>query len=271
MPNTPELILTAAPGIPQLPEAGYRETIVESWGELITAIHDVPAASAVLADPYMDTRPGTGPSPGLLRAIAYRPSLPVVAMMRVRSSPADVSVLLEWRVSGILDLDLHRSAESVAEVLRDAHARPFKRMAERYLHRRSETAKNLVRAACEVAAEHGGAAELAQKFGVAPTTVKQWCRREGLPAPRRLLAWARVLLAAMLLREEGRSVASAGRAAGYASDHALRRALTTFGAGNPSSTPRAQHLPRAAAAFSRDLREAWRRRAARSTRSEEPS
>jgi len=188
-------------------------------------------------------------------------------MMRVRSSPADVSVLLEWRVSGLLDLDLQRNAESVAEMLRDAHARPFKRVAERLLRRRSETAKNLVRAACEVAVEHGGAVELARKFGVAPTTVNQWCLLEGLPVPRRLLAWARVLLAAMLLGEEGRSVASAGRAAGYANDHALRRALIAFGAGNPSSTPRAEHLPRAAAAFASDLREA-RRRSARSTASE---
>lgn len=44
-----------------------------SWAELIRAIHDVSAASAVLADPYMDTRPGSGPSPNLLRAITYRP------------------------------------------------------------------------------------------------------------------------------------------------------------------------------------------------------
>ena len=56
-------------------------------------------------------------------------------------------------------------------------------------------------------------------------TVLRWAERAGLPAPRRMLAWMRILLAAVLLDDPGRTVLSVAHACGYSSDSSLRRAM----------------------------------------------
>jgi len=260
------LIVTETPVMQRLRElpAEYRVRGVKSWSELVATMEQASPASAVLVDPYMGGRAG-GPSPELRRAIMLRGTVPVIAVMHLRGDrSADVDTLLQWDVSAVLNLNVHRSLDAVREVLRGARARPLKRAVEPLLGTfATENARNMVRAACEVAVEGGAAPELAAIFHVDPRTVTAWCRREGLPPPRRLLAWARVLLAAMMLRERGRSVTNVARAAGYANDHALRRALRDLGAGNPSDTPRDELFKQATEAFRTNLREAREKARAR--------
>ncbi|HYJ79075.1 MAG TPA: helix-turn-helix domain-containing protein, partial [Longimicrobiaceae bacterium] len=180
--------------------------------------------------------------------------------------------LLEWGVSELLDLELEATPEALLPRLRGAHARPLKRRVEKMLSQYvSAYAGTLVRAACEVAVDGGGAPELAGRFGVEPRTIAAWCRREALPAPRRLQAWLRVLLAATLLEEPERSVTNAARCAGYANDHALRRAMRDLAGSDPSTLPRDRLFAAAAERFNaelRDLRELVRerRRAGRAAR-----
>jgi hypothetical protein len=69
-----------------------------------------------------------------------------------------------------------------------------------------------------------------------------------------LLAWARVLLAALMLREHGRSVVNVARGAGYATDHALRRAMRDLAQADPASVPRNELLDLASDGFRRELR-----------------
>jgi len=271
------LIVTETPALRRLRElpAEYRVRGVESWSELAAAMAQASPASAVLADPYMERRLADGPSPELRRAIVQHPSVPVIAAMRIRPDRAEhaSTLLLEWEVSDILNLNLHRSLEGVEQALRAVRARPLKRLVEPLLTEfASENARNLVRGACEVAVEGGAAPELAAIFRVDPRTVTAWCRREGLPPPRRLLAWTRVLLAAMMLRETGRSVVNVARATGYATDHALRRAMRDLFAGGPATLERDKLFPHAADRFRRELREMRdrareRRRDLRSSRS----
>jgi transposase-like protein len=64
----------------------------------------------------------------------------------------------------------------------------------------------------------------------------------------------RVLLAAWLLEEPGRSVLNAARSAGYANDHALRRAMRELAGGDPSTLPREQLFETAAARMNDELR-----------------
>jgi methylphosphotriester-DNA--protein-cysteine methyltransferase len=164
--------------------------------------------------------------------------------------------LYEWGVSEVLDLLLETSPGAVWQRLRATRARPLKRRVEGVLSSyASEYARNLVRAACEAAVDGGGAPELAALFGVEPRTASAWCRREGLPPPRRLLAWMRVLLAATLLEEDGRSVVNVARAAGYATDHALRRAMRELAEGDPSTVARGRLFEQAAERFNSELRE----------------
>ncbi|HEX2205440.1 MAG TPA: helix-turn-helix domain-containing protein [Longimicrobium sp.] len=74
----------------------------------------------------------------------------------------------------------------------------------------------------------GGARELAGRLGISEPTVTHWCRRTALPPPRRLQAWLRVLLAAQLLDDSGRSVKSVSLACGYLAEKSLRRVMRRF-------------------------------------------
>lgn len=253
----------------------YRPRMVESWDELAVLADTAWPSVTLLVDPYFQRTPAQGPSPKLRQILWSRPSLPVVAAMYLALERApDASTLYDWGISDILDLSLETSPVAVWQRLRGSRARPLKKRVEDVLSPfASEYARNLIRASCEVAVEGGGAPELAQAFGVEPRTVAAWCAREGLPAPRRLLAWMRVMLAAILLEEHGRSVVNAARGAGYATDHALRRAMRDLAKGDPSTLEREALFPHIADAFNfelRDLREAVRERR-RSVRAGRPS
>jgi AraC-like DNA-binding protein len=261
------VLVTATPALRRL--AGrtgeYQPRWFDGWDDLSAAIETAPPAVTVLADAYLGSAPGEGPSPRLRELLRWRPAVPVIAAMPLRPELAgDTVAVFEWGVSEVLDLVLETRPAAVQSRLRDGRARPLKRRVEAILSPyASENARNLLRAACEVAVEEGGAPELAALFRADPRTVAGWCRREGLPAPRRLLAWTRVLLAATLLEEDGRSIVNSARGAGYATDHALRRAMRELVGGDPSTVPRKELFGRAAERFNaelRDLREEARER-----------
>jgi AraC-like DNA-binding protein len=253
----------------------YRARFVDGWDGLAAALEGAAPSVTVLADPYMGRTPSQGPSPRLREVMWRRPSIPLLAAMPLREEWAEhASAMYAWGVSEVLDLLLETSPGAVWQRLRATRARPLKRRVEEELSGyASEYARNLVRAACEVAVDGGGAPELAALFGVEPRTASAWCRREGLPAPRRLLAWMRVLLAATLLEEDGRSVVNVARAAGYATDHALRRTMRELAGGDPSTMARGCLFEQAAERFNSELRECRERvrelrRATRGARSE---
>ena len=240
----------------ELPEE-YAPRFVDGWDELAAEMESAPPSLTVLADAYLGRTPAQGPAPRLRELLWRRPSIPVIAALPLREEWAEhASILFEWGVSEVLDLDLETSPGAVWQRLRGTRARPLKRRVEAVLSGyASEYARNLVRAACETAVDGGGAADLSAIFGVEARTASAWCRREGLPPPRRLLAWTRVLLAATLLEEDGRSVVNVARSAGYATDHALRRAMREVAGGDPSTVERAHLFDRAAERFNAELRE----------------
>ena len=208
----------------------YTARFVEGWDALAAALEGAAPSVTVLADPYLGRTPSQGPSPRLRELMWRRPSIPLLAAMPLREEWAEhASAVYAWGVSEVLDLLLETSPGAVWQRLRATRARPLKRRVEEALSGyASEYARNLVRAACEVAVDGGGAPELAALFGVEPRTASAWCRREGLPPPRRLLAWMRILLATELLDDPGRTVSSVAHACGYSSDNSLRRALQDF-------------------------------------------
>ncbi|HET7232460.1 MAG TPA: helix-turn-helix domain-containing protein [Longimicrobium sp.] len=254
----PLLIVTETPVLKRLRELppGYRVRGVDTWGELAAAMENAPPSATVLADPFLGRRAADGPSPELKRVMLRRPMIPVVAVMPLRGElMAHADLLVKWGVSEVLNLNLQHPADAIRDVLRGVRARPLKREAERLMGTfGSENARRLVRASCEVAVAGGGAPEMAAIFGVDPRTVTTWCRREGVPPPRRLLAWARVLLASLLLREHGRSIVNVARGAGYANDHAVRRALRELAGCDPGGVERDKVFNHAAARFRDDLR-----------------
>jgi methylphosphotriester-DNA--protein-cysteine methyltransferase len=250
------VLITATPALRRLAgrTGGYHPRWFDGWDDLAEAMETAPPAVTVVADAYLGQPDGEGPSPRLRALLERRPSIPLLAAMPILAEHArDVDTVFRWGASEVLDLVLETRPAAVQARLRDARARPLKRRIEGILSAYvTENARNLLRAASEAAVEGRGAPELAALFGADPRTVSGWCRREGLPAPRRLLAWTRVLLAASLL-EEGRSVLNSARGAGYATDHALRRAMRELVGGDPATVPRGELFGLAAERFNAEL------------------
>ena len=247
--DSPRLLPFHATGAP------YAPSVVGDWDEMAEALVQAHPSTVALVDPYLARTLDDGPSPRLRDLIAGRPSIAVVAGVALTRDRVDnVSRMLDWGVAEMIDLDLEVGGEALRQRLFQAHARPLKRRVEEVMSRWvSPQGVLLVRAACEVAVDGGGAPDLARRFGVEPRTVAGWCSREALPPPRRLQAWMRVLLACTLLEEAGRSVLNAARGAGYANDHALRRAMRELAGGDPATLPRGDAFARAAERFNDEL------------------
>jgi AraC-like DNA-binding protein len=172
--------------------------------------------------------PGDDCPPSFVRElVAQAGVVPVVAAMELSGETAEMlSELWEAGISEVIDLRPPPTPAQLVGELRAVHARPFKARLEAELSPRvSMNAQTLLRAAAEVVADGGNAAGVAARVGARERTLLDWCTREHLPPPKRLLVWLRMALAAALLEEPGRSIDSAARGAGYAGDHSLRRVL----------------------------------------------
>jgi AraC-like DNA-binding protein len=89
-------------------------------------------------------------------------------------------------------------------------------------------AHGLLVAAARAVALGGRAGCLAASLRVSGRTLLRRTTEAGLPPPRRLLAWVRVLLAARLLDDPRETVTGAATRCGYTSATSLRRALEAF-------------------------------------------
>ena len=87
-------------------------------------------------------------------------------------------------------------------------------------------------------AGRGAKLDLARQLRLSRRTLLRWCKRAELPPPRKLLAWMRILLAAELLDDPGRTVLTVAHACGYASDSGLRRVTQKFVGASPSELRR---------------------------------
>lgn len=223
------------------------------WRELIDATSVAPPSTVALVDPF-DADDEVRVSPHVQELLSVTRILPVVAMVPlVPKYSAAVRQLLAMGVAEIADADFEATAGALRPRLLAAHAKPLKNLVEPALSRFvSENALTLVRGAIETAVDRGSALDLAGLFGSADRTVTGWCHREGLPPPRRLLAWMRVLLALALLREPRRSVLNAAVSAGYGTEHALRRVLRELLGSD--AQPRERSLDQALATLNAELR-----------------
>jgi AraC-like DNA-binding protein len=248
---------------------GYHVREVDGWREVAAVATREPPSTLVLAEPFTaDGRPDLGMRDFLLRM----PSLPVVAAVDLGHAPVpSTREILGWGISELLDLGLDRAPDSLICRLDSAHARPFKRRVDSGVSRRAPArARTLIQAAAAVAVDAGLAEDFAHMLGVQMKTMAGWCRRHGLPAPRRLLAWMRVLLAMMLLEEADRTWRSVAAGCGYTNDANLRRTLTAMLGQVPTGQARQTWtFAHGITAFNRELTEC-RERARRGTGEVEP-
>ena len=252
----PLLLMHDAPGLANtLREAAgdaSRVWPLPDWDALERAMARVPPTAVVMVDPYAGS-PGE-PAPRLHALLRDLPSATVVAVLPVTPQTVPhLETLARWGVADVVELGREDTPAALRRRLRLVQGRLVTRLLERALPRTTPTrTRSLLATAADTAAVAGGSAELAQVLGVTERTVLRWCRRADLPQPRRLMAWLRILLAADMLDDPGRTLGTVASACGYSSDTALRNALRTFLDAAPTEL-RGRAFQTAADGFSREL------------------
>jgi len=241
------------------------------WESLRAAISDAPPAALLVVDPYAAANGDAMQLSPQLRALLWEfPSATVLAAMELRSGRShDVRTLGEWGITDIISIGEEDTHEAIARRLRDARGRPLQNLLQRCLPTSvSGRARTLLMEAAEVVSMGGRGRDLARSLHLSERTVLRWSERSGLPPPRRLMAWMRILLAASLLDDPGRTVLSVANACGYSSDSSLRRAMQDFLGTIPTTLRREGAFSRASRLFLEELaevrswgKEQWKERA----------
>jgi AraC-like DNA-binding protein len=203
---------------------------VDDWGTLHEQVRSAPASALVVVDPF-EGAPARGIAPAEVARLLQRfPSLTVAAAVPVRSgSEADIRRLGESGVVELIDLVEESTPVAVGQRLQATRGRRLRTLLDRALPpRMSGLARSIIAAATEVVADGGQGSDLAERMNVTTRTLSRWCRRAALPPPKRLLAWMRILAAADLIDDPGRTMSDVAASCGYAADTSLRHALRAF-------------------------------------------
>ena len=227
---------------------------VADWDALEKAVQRAAPSAVTFADPYFGEG-GAGPSPRLRQLLRDLPSATVVGVFRVSTQRAgDLRELLQWGIAEVVDLGREDTVAGLSRRLQLVQRRGVDRVLERALPRATPSrTRSLLSVAAEVVATGGDGSDLAAALGITERSVLRWCTRADLPQPRRLLAWLRVLLAADLLDDPGRSLASVARACGYSADAALRNTFRAFLGKTPGELRASGAFEAAASGFAAEL------------------
>jgi AraC-like DNA-binding protein len=239
-------------------QAGGRQFAVEiihSWEALNESLRKLPAATLVVVDPYQGAGRQSHLSPELHALLREFPAIAVLAAVEPQTGrrQADLRTLGQWGVMEIILVEEdHPSA--ITRLLLAVRGRPLQNLLEQSLPSNTGgRARSILNAAADVATTGGQSEELARTLHVSMRTLLRWCESAGLPPPRQLLAWMRILLAAELLDHPGRTVEDVASACGYASDSGLRRVFSEFLGTNPKSLRKGSAFASASRAFRRAL------------------
>jgi AraC-like DNA-binding protein len=227
----------------------YRVEAVASWAALLEALQVSSPAALVVVDPYFAS-PSRDLAPSLEALLRAFPSIVVVAALEVRlNAYGDLRTLGQWGIAEVISLGEDNVA-ALSRLLYSLRGRQVSAVVQRALPLSvSARARSIVQAAGNTASLGGQATDLARELHVSMRTLLRWCERSGLPPPRQLLAWMRILLAAELMDDPGRSVESVAMACGYAADSGLRRSLRTLLGTNPRTLRKYGAFATAAEAF----------------------
>jgi AraC-like DNA-binding protein len=227
---------------------------VREWTLLGEALAACPPHSVVVADPYASAPPGQGPSTALEELLVAFPSTPFIAAYELTGSRVDETrLLMQWGIAEILDLahdlDPTRLVHRIGAVQRHRIRTVMKAHLPPALPTR---VRAFLSVAAEVVAAGGQPADLASRLHVSERTLSRRCKKLEVPLPRRLLTWLRLLVAADMLCEGRRSVASVASALGYSSEPCLRTALKTVARTTPAEI-RASGMSMMASRFCQEL------------------
>lgn len=200
------------------------------WASLAEAVRNAPASALLVVDPFFGSANNDRIADELGALLAAFPSITAIAAFEVGSDLGETIVRLgELGVVEVVDTAEESSATALAHRILAARGRPLRLLVERALpDRTSASARAILSAAASIVSEGGQGQDLADELRITPRTLSRWCRRAGLPPPKRLLAWMRILQAAEFLDDPDRPVSAVAAACGYAADSSLRLALRRF-------------------------------------------
>ena len=233
---------------------GFGCWTVPDWKILRETARSASAAEVAVVDAL---GPDAELSPELRAFVAEFPQLPVIAVLPpALECVREVRTLREWGVAEVIVRGVEDTPEGIASAVRHAQGTVLRGVVQEILPAYiGGGTRRLLLAAAEAVATGGHAPDLAAALGVTETTVMRRCERLRLPPPRRLLAWMRVLLAARLLDQPGRTSRSVAYACGYATEAGLRRVLQSFLGKSVTELRERGAVKVAAGAFLRELRE----------------
>lgn len=228
----------------------YQVYGISDWKQLHDALQDLPPSAVVLIGPPERTRTPprseqplevrtegrTSDQPELRRLLSVFPSVPVITFMQGPSpEPSEVRILHELGVTDLVYPGHDDTPTAILQRVQRAQKQPLHRLLDPILPPDMPgTTRALIFTAAEVASEGGYSRDLAAKLQISHRTLLRWYDNARIPPPRKLLAWLRVLLAASLLEDPGRSIQSVSRSCGYSNDAALRRITQRFLKTSPS-------------------------------------
>ncbi|HET6762836.1 MAG TPA: helix-turn-helix domain-containing protein [Longimicrobiaceae bacterium] len=229
----------------------YTFQSVPDWPSLEEAVRESPPSALVVVNPYEDAPGKAGPSPSLRTLLVEFPSTAVFAAMEITGDRTDdLRTLGKWGVVQVISISHDDTPQSLVRRFRASQGRPLKGLLEQVLPPETPgRARAIVDAAAEVVAVGGHGRDLARALRLSRRTLLRWCERADLPPPRKLLAWMRILLAAELLDDPGRTVLSVAHACGYSSDSGLRRVTQKFVGSSPTELRRRGAFARSSKSF----------------------
>jgi len=218
--------------------SAYRMEPLDGWEPLRGRVRSAPPSALIVVDPYHGS--GEAPSPELRSLLSEFPSAVVFAALQVRPDRVeDLRTLGGWGVVQIVSVGHDDTPDAMAVRFRQSQGRPLRALLEGVLPpETSSRARSIVDASAGVVAAGGHGRDLAREMGLSRRTLLRWCEESALPPPRKLLAWMRILLAAELLDDQGRSVLMVAQSCGYSSDSGLRRVTQKFLRASPSELRR---------------------------------
>lgn len=231
---------------------------VTTWAGLREAVQESAPGALVVVDPYTESNGNGALSPALHAFLLDFPSTTVLAALHV--GPEDfrqLRLLGEWGVADLICLEEDATAEAIGQLLLSVSGMRLRALLEEFLPPTLPgRARSILLIAADAASSGGHASDLADALGVTRRTLLRWCEDSQLPPPRRIMAWMRILLAAEMLDEPGRTVASIAFACGYASDTALRTTLNMQLGKTPKVLRREGAFMTTSEAFLHELRSA---------------
>lgn len=234
---------------------------VTTWADLREAVQESAPGALVVVDPYMDATYGSALAPALHAFLLDFPSAAVIAALDIRVDAfRDIHAMGAWGVADILSLDQDATPESITHLLLSVSGRRLAALLDESLPMAMPgRARSILMMASDVVSRGGHASDLADALQITRRTLLRWCEDAGLPPPRRIMTWMRLLLAAEMLDEPGRTVSSIAFACGYSSDTALRTALNMQLGKAAKELRRAGAFAMAVEAFRKEIGSAQRR------------